>query len=108
MITVKTLHSLPNAFHFETVMKTLERVGATTVPQQNAGVRPLFEDLMTKFQREDTAYKQSLKNFKSDQIKTLDEERDSYAECHPPRGGGLGETARRNVVGPRKAHRAGV
>ena len=81
MITVKTLHSLPNAFHFETVMKTLERVGATTVPQQNAGVRPLFEDLMTKFQREDTAYKQSLKNFKSDQIKKLDEERDSYAEC---------------------------
>ena len=81
MITVKTLHSLPNAFHFETVMKTLERVGATTVPQQNAGVRPLFEDLMTKFQREDTAYKQSQKNFKSDQIKALDEERDSYAEC---------------------------
>lgn len=36
MITVKTLHSLPNAFHFETVMKTLERVGATSVPQQNA------------------------------------------------------------------------
>lgn len=81
MITVKTLHSLPNAFHFETVMKTLERVGATTVPQQNAGVRPLLEDLMTKFQREDTAYKQSQKNFKSDQIKALDEERDSYAEC---------------------------
>jgi len=44
-------------------------------------VRPLFEDLMTKFQREDTAYKQSLKNFKSDRIKALDEERDSYAEC---------------------------
>jgi len=81
MITVKTLHSLPNAFHFETVMKTLERVGATSIPQQNAGVRPLFEDLMTKFQREDTAYKQSLKNFKSDRIKALDEERDSYAEC---------------------------
>lgn len=81
MITIKSLHSLPNAFHFETVMKTLERVGATTVPQQNAGVRPLFEDLMTKFQREDTAYKQSQKNFKSDQIKALDEERDSYAEC---------------------------
>ena len=36
MITVKSLHSLPNAFHFETVMKTLERVGATSVPQQNA------------------------------------------------------------------------
>ena len=28
MITVKSLHGLPNAFHFETVMKTLERVGA--------------------------------------------------------------------------------
>jgi len=81
MITVKTLHSLPNAFHFETVMKTLERVGATTVPQQNAGVRPLFEDLMTKFQREDTAYKQSQKNFKSDQIKKLDDDRDKYADC---------------------------
>ena len=81
MITVKTLHSLPNAFHFETVMKTLERVGATSVPQQNAGVRPLYEDLMMKFQREDTAYKQSQKNFKSDQIKALDDERDEYAEC---------------------------
>lgn len=76
-----SLNKLPNAFHFETVMKTLERVGATSVPQQNAGVRPLYEDLMTKFQREDTAYKQSQKNFKSDQIKALDEERDSYAEC---------------------------
>ena len=31
MITVKTLHSLPNAFHFETVMKTLERVGAIVI-----------------------------------------------------------------------------
>ncbi len=81
MITVKTLHSLPNAFHFETVMKTLERVGATSVPQQNAGVRPLYEDLMMKFQREDTAYKQSQKNFKSDQIRVLDDERDEYAEC---------------------------
>ena len=81
MITVKTLHSLPNAFHFETVMKTLERVGATNVPQQNAAVRPLYEDLMMKFQREDTAYKQSQKNFKSDQIKALDDERDEYAEC---------------------------
>ena len=73
MITVKTLHSLPNAFHFETVLKTLERVGASNVPQHNAGVRPLFEDLAAKFQREDTAYKQTLKNFKTDQIRTLDE-----------------------------------
>lgn len=81
MITVKTLHSLPNAFHFETVMKTLERVGATNVPQQNAAFRPLYEDLMMKFQREDTAYKQSQKNFKSDQIRVLDDERDEYAEC---------------------------
>ena len=81
MITVKTLHSLPNAFHFETVLKTLERVGASNVPQHNAGVRPLFEDLAAKFQREDTAYKQTLKNFKTDQIRTLDEERDKYADC---------------------------
>lgn len=81
MITVKTLHSLPNAFHFETVMKTLERVGATSVPQQNAGLRPLYDDLMMKFQREDTAYKQSQKNFKSDQIGKLDEDRDKYADC---------------------------
>lgn len=81
MITIKSLHSLPNAFHFDTVMQTLERVGATSVPQHNAGVRPLYEDLMLKFQREDTAYKQSQKNFKSDRIKTLDEERDAYAEC---------------------------
>lgn len=81
MITIKSLHSLPNAFHFETVMKTLERVGATNVPQQNAAFRPLYEDLMTKFQREDTAYKQSQKNFKSDQIKKLDDDRDKYADC---------------------------
>ena len=76
-----SLNRLPNAFHFETVMKTLERVGTTNVPQQNAAFRPLYEDLMTKFQREDTAYKQSQKNFKSDQIRVLDEERDEYAEC---------------------------
>lgn len=82
-MAIKTisLNRLPNAFHFDTVMQTLERVGATSVPQQNAGVRPLFEDLMMKFQREDTAYKQSQKNFKSDQIRVIDEERDSYAEC---------------------------
>ena len=76
-----SLNRLPNAFHFETVMKTLERVGATNVPQQNAAFRPLYEDLMTKFQREDTAYKQSQKNFKSDQIKKLDDDRDKYADC---------------------------
>ena len=81
MITTKSLHSLPNAFHFETVLKTLERIGATSVAQENAGVRPLFTDLQAKFQREDTAYKQSLKNFKTDEIKRLDDERDAYADC---------------------------
>ena len=80
-IKTMSLNRLPNAFHFETVMKTLERVGATNVPQQNAAFRPLYEDLMTKFQREDTAYKQSQKNFKSDQIKKLDDDRDKYADC---------------------------
>ena len=80
-IKTYSLNRLPNAFHFETVMKTLERIGATSVAQENAGVRPLFEDLAMKFQREDAAYKQSLKNFKTDEIKRLDDERDAYADC---------------------------
>ena len=80
-IKIISLNKLPNAFHFETVMKTLERIGATSVAQENVGVRPLFEDLMTKFQREDAAYRQSLKSFKTDEIKQLDDERDAYADC---------------------------
>jgi hypothetical protein len=80
-IKIISLNKLPNAFHFETVMKTLERIGATSVAQENVGVRPLFEDLMTKFQREDAAYKQSLKSFKTEDIKHLDDERDAYADC---------------------------
>ena len=79
-IKIISLNKLPNAFHFETVMKTLERIGATSVAQENVGVRPLFEDLMMKFQREDTAYKQSQKNFASDDIKALDTRRDKYAQ----------------------------
>lgn len=80
-IKIISLNKLPNAFHFETVLKTLERIGATSVAQENVGVRPLFEDLMTKFQREDAAYRQSLKSFKTDEIKQLDDERDAYADC---------------------------
>ena len=86
MITVKNLHSLPNAFHFETVMKTLERIGATSVAQENVGVRPLFEDLMTKFQREDAAYRQSLKSFKTDEIKQLDDEDEPVTATPEPAG----------------------
>jgi len=44
------------------------------------GVRPLFEDLMTKFQREDAAYRQSLKSFKTDEIKQLDDEDEESAK----------------------------
>ena len=40
-IKIISLNKLPNAFHFETVMKTLERIGATSVAQENVGVRPL-------------------------------------------------------------------
>lgn len=80
-IKTYSLNKLPNAFHFETVLKTLERIGATSVAQENMGVRPLFTDLQAKFQREDTAYRQSLKNFKTDEIKRLDDERDAYADC---------------------------
>ena len=47
-IKTVSLNKLPNAFHVETVLKTLERVGASNVPQHNAGVRPLFEDLAAK------------------------------------------------------------
>lgn len=80
-IKTYSLNKLPNAFHFDTVFKTLERIGATSVAQENVGVRPLFEDLAMKFQREDTAYKQSQKNFKTDEIKRVDDERDAYADC---------------------------
>lgn len=76
-----SLNRLPNAFHFETVMKTLERVAESNLPQQNTGLRPIFEELMTRFQREDTAYKQTLKNFKTDEIKFVDDRRDRYADC---------------------------
>lgn len=56
MITIKSFARAAQRLHFETVLKTLERIGATSVARENVGVRPLFEDLQMKFQREDTVH----------------------------------------------------
>ena len=76
----KNIHNVANAFHFSTVEKILTLVMASGLRQTFRPLGALAEELMTRFQREDTAYKLSLKNFASDDIKSVDTDRDKYAQ----------------------------
>ena len=76
----RNIHDVANAFHFSTVEKILGLVMASGLRQTFRPLGALAEELMTRFQREDTAYKLSLKNFASDDIKSVDTDRDKYAQ----------------------------
>jgi len=75
----RNIHDVANAFHFSTVEKILGLVMASGLRQTFRPLGSLAEELMTRFQREDTAYKLSQKNFASDDIKSVDIDRDKYA-----------------------------
>lgn len=76
----RNIHNVANAFHFSTVEKILGLVMASGLRQTFRPLGALAEELMRRFQREDTAYKLSLKNFTSDDIGELDSKRDKYAQ----------------------------
>lgn len=76
----RNIHNVANAFHFSTVEKILGLVMASGLRQTFRPLGALAEELMRRFQREDTAYKLSLKNFTSDDIGVLDSKRDKYAQ----------------------------
>ena len=76
----RNIHDVANAFHFSTVEKTLTLVMASGLRQTFRPLGALAEELMTRFQREDAAYKQSQKSFTSDDIKDIDKTRDKYAQ----------------------------
>lgn len=76
----KNIHNVANAFHFSTVEKILGLVMASGLRQTFRPLGTLAEELMARFQREDTAYKLSLKRFASDDIKSVDTDRDKYAQ----------------------------
>ena len=76
----KNIHNVANAFHFSTVEKILTLVMASGLRQTFRPLGALAEELMRRFQREDTAYNLSLKNFASDDIKSVDTDRDKYAQ----------------------------
>ena len=76
----RNIHDVANAFHFSTVEKILGLVMASDLRNTFRPLGALAEELMRRFQREDTAYKLSLKNFTSDDIGTLDSKRDKYAQ----------------------------
>lgn len=75
----RNIHDVANAFHFSTVEKILTLVMASGLRQTFRPLGALAEELMRRFQREDTAYKLSQKNFASDDIKDVDKDRDKYA-----------------------------
>lgn len=76
----RNIHNVANAFHFSTVEKILGLVMASDLRNTFRPLGALAEELMRRFQREDTAYKLSLKNFTSDDIGVLDSKRDKYAQ----------------------------
>ena len=76
----RNIHDVANAFHFSTVEKILGLVMASGLRQTFRPLGALAEELMRRFQREDTAYKSSLKNFATDDIKSVDTDRDKYAQ----------------------------
>lgn len=76
----RNIHDVANAFHFSTVERVLTLVMSSGLRETYRPLGALAEELMRRFQREDTAYKQSQKNFASDDIKALDTQRDKYAQ----------------------------
>ena len=76
----RNIHDVANAFHFSTVERVLTLVMSSGLRETYRPLGALAEELMTRFQREDAAYKQSQKNFASDDIKALDTRRDKYAQ----------------------------
>lgn len=76
----RNIHDVANAFHFSTVEKVLGLVMASGLRQTFRPLGALAEELMLRFQREDIAYKQTQKNFASDDIKNIDIDRDKYAQ----------------------------
>ena len=76
----RNIHNVANAFHFSTVEKILGLMMASDLRNTFRPLGALAEELMRRFQREDTAYKLSLKNFTSDDIGVLDSKRDKYAQ----------------------------
>lgn len=78
-IKEKTLHSLPNAFHFNILQTFNDRLKDVTL--ENERFTQMKQEMRQRFVREDTAYKQSLKQFSTDTISDLDKERDEYANA---------------------------